>query len=101
MADSDQKPRNFLQHLIEELIDQQAWVRKILSDEKAREAIASDLGLDATKLGPPPDESTSITAYRKAAAGGDRVSKEVALSVLSDLFAVYDTLVSIGEAADE
>ena len=101
MADSDQKPRNFLQQLIEELIDQQAWVRRILFDPKACEAIASDLGLDASKLTPPPPESASIIAYREAAGGGDRVSKEVSLSVLADIFAVYDTLVSIGEAADE
>src|SRR5829696_7293571 len=99
MAETEQKARNVSKRLIEELIDHLAWVRKILSDETAREAITSDLGLDATKLGKPPEESASITAYREAAARGDRISKETSLGVLADILAVYDTLFSIGEAA--
>lgn len=99
MADSDQKPRNFLEKLIEGLIEQQAWVRDVLADPMAREAIASDLGLDASKLTAPPPESASIVAYREAAARGEGVGKEAALGALDDIFAVYDALVAIGEAA--
>src|SRR5215207_6300535 len=99
MADADQKPRNFLQTLVEELLDQTAWARRMLTDETARKAMMSDLGLDPKKMSPLPDEAASITAYREAATGGDRVSKRVMLDALTDIFALYEAIVSIGEAA--
>ncbi|HKQ52941.1 MAG TPA: DUF6603 domain-containing protein, partial [Pyrinomonadaceae bacterium] len=99
MADTDQKPRNFLQTLVDELIDQSAWARRMLTDETASKAMMSDLGLDPKKMSPLPEEAASITAYREAATSGDRVKKQVILDALSDIFALYEAIVSIGEAA--
>ena len=101
MADTDQKPRNFLQTLVDELIDQTGWARSVLADKTARKAIAADLGLNEQKMGEPPEEAASIKAYREAATSGERIGKRALLDVIDDIFALYEALVSIGEAAYE
>lgn len=101
MADSDQQPRNFLQQLIEELIEQLDWVRTILSDKEARKAIESDLGVGLEQSSTLPPETASITAYRDAATRGDKIDKQVALDVLDEIFEVYDAIVALGEAASD
>jgi hypothetical protein len=101
MADSDQETGNFLQRLVEELIEQLDWVRKILSDKAARTAIETELGIGAGRCPSGVPESASITAYREAATRGDKIDKQVALDVLAEIFDVYDSIVELGEAASD
>lgn len=100
MADKEAQARNLLQRVVKELIDQVAWVRKVLSNEQSRKAIEDDLGISLGNRQPPP-ESASIAAYRKAATDGDQISKQAALQALADILSAYDAIAGMVEAGIE
>src|SRR5215207_7136874 len=100
MADIESQTRNLLQGVVEELIEQAAWVRRVLSNPQARAAIEADLGIKLGTKQPPP-ESASIAAYRKAASDGDKISKQASLLALADIFSAYEAVVGMVEAGVE
>jgi hypothetical protein len=93
---AEPKTRNLLQEVIIRVADHLVWVRKMLGESEIRNAIFADLGVGPGAPLPdlPQDRLDSIERYRQAA----DPDKQALLTVLDDIFAVFDSILAMGDA---